>query len=365
MGSLQQRRDRRRIRSLSELVQEGERLVVVGDVSAEPLVSSGVILRALRTLGIDFEFYLSTDPVDFGRMKERVVGVEAHIQNCATCLELADLKPRRASRHVFHVVLDLLREEVAISKEEHVLLLSSALTRYTPRPLAGAPEQEVQELVKSMVASGIVKEVVAPRLIGWGSMPPEEVVQRSVDACVLRYFGRPAARVTESDVARELGVGSLKELEDRTYVPSYDAGVLDLYEAAYVIEYAIDVEGPEYAVSMPLNYSYFLWAVRAFRESAERLRECVDSVLERRFEREGPFYILECDPEASGTVVTKILRSLKLIEEGSLVVYRAAGKYYTPLQPLARSQRVRLSGSRIEGGYAVLDGSALGKLRAP
>ncbi len=363
MGPLQQRRERRGARSLSELVREGELLVVVGDVGAESLISSGIILRALRTLGVDFEFYLSIDPVDFGQLKGRVVGVDAHLENCATCLELAEPRPRKPSQHVFRAVLDLLREDVSPSKEEYVLLLSSALAKYTPRSLRGALSEEVKELARDMVSSGIVREVVAPRLIGWGSMPLEEVVRYSVDACLLRYFGRPTARVAESEVARELGVESLKELEDRTYVPNYDAGVLDLYEAAYVIEHAVDVEGPEYAASMPLNYGYFLWAVRRFRESVVHLRECVDAFLEKRSVREGPFYVLECDPKASGTVLTKVLRGLRLIEENSVVVYRVAGKYYAPLQSLSRAQRVGLSGSKTEGGYAVLDSSTLGKLR--
>lgn len=363
MGLIQQqRREQQRVKSLSDIVRKGELLVVVGDVSAEALISSGVILRALRTLGVDFEFYLAIDPVDFSQFGNKVIGIEAHIQNCVNCLELSDFKPRRASQHVFHVVLDLVRELITLTREEYTLLLSSALAKYTPRPSSGGLGQEVQELISVMASSGILKEMIAPRLIGWSLLPLEEVVRYSVDACVLKYFGRPISKVTESDVAKELRVESLKTLEDKTYIPNYDAGIVDFYEAAYIIEHTIDVEGPEYAVFMPLNYDYFLWATRAFRGSVGRLRECVDSVLERRFEREGPFYILECDLEASGTVVTKMLRGLKLIEDNSIAVYRAADKFYVPLQLLTRSQRVKLSGSKVEGGYTIIDGSTLARL---
>ncbi|MEM2006194.1 MAG: hypothetical protein QXG17_00845 [Sulfolobales archaeon] len=359
----QQRKEQYRIKSLVEIVRKGELLVVVGDVSAEALVSSGVILRALRTLGIDFEFYLAVDPVDFSQLNNKVIGVEAYIQNCVGCLELAELRSKKHSQHVFHVVLDLVRELVTLSREEYTLLLSSALTKYTPRSLASNLSQEVQELVSNMESSGILREVVAPKLIGWGSMPLEDVVRYSVDTCVLKYFGKPVSKVTESDIARELKVESLKSLEDRTYVPNYDAGIMDLYEAAYIIEYATDVEGPEYTAFMPLNYDYFLWAIRTFRESVESIRKCIDSFLEKRFEREGPFYTIECDSEASGTVVTKILRGLKLIEENAVVVHRVAGEFYVPIQTLTRTQKIKLAGSRIEGGYAVVDSGTLAKIQ--
>ncbi|MEM2196798.1 MAG: hypothetical protein QW290_06940 [Sulfolobales archaeon] len=359
----QQRKEQHRIKSLIEIVRKGEPLVVVGDVNAEALVSSGVILRTLRTLGIDFEFYLAVDPVDFSQLNNKVIGVEAYIQNCVNCLELAELRSRKYSQHVFYVVLDLVRELVTLSREEYTLLLSSALTKYTPRSIAGNLSQEVQELAGSMVSSGVLREVSAPKLIGWSSMPLEDVVRYSVDACVLKYFGKPVSKVTEGDIARELKVDSLKSLEDKTYVPNYDAGIVDLYEAAYVIEYATDVEGPVYTAFMPLNYDYFLWAIKTFRESIEIIRKCIDTFLEKRFEREGSFYVIECDFEASATVVTKILRGLKLIEENAIVVLRVADKFYIPLQTLTRAQKARLSGSKLEGGYAVVDSSTLAKIQ--
>lgn len=364
MGLLpQQRKEQQRVRNLSEIVRKGESLVVVGDVNAEALISSGIILRALRSLGVDFEFYHTADPVDFSRLSERVIGIEAFIQNCVNCLEIAEFKPRKHSQHVFHVVLDLVREFITLSREEYTLTLSSALTKYTPRALAAGLSYEVQEFVNDMVASGIVKEMVAPRFIGWGLIPLEEVVRYSVDTCVLKYFGKPIGKVTEGELARELRLESLKPLEDKTYVPNYDAGVLDFYDAAYIIEYAVDIEGPEYVVFMPLNYDYFLWTVKSFRESIEHVRRCLDSFIEKRFERGGVFYILDCDYSAPGTVVTKILRGLKLVEDSAIVVFRIADKYYVPLQILTRTQRMKLAGSRIEGGYAVVDGATLTKIQ--
>ncbi|MCS7099774.1 MAG: hypothetical protein NZ925_05480 [Sulfolobales archaeon] len=335
---------------------------MVGDVGAEALVSSGILLRALKTLGVSFEFYTTVDPVDFSKLDRGVLGVEAYVQNCANCVELADLKPRKTSRHIFHVVLEIVRELTTLFKEEHILLLSSALAKYTPRSLAGSLGQEVLEFISDMVNSGTIREVVAPKLIGWGSVPLEEVVRYSVDFCVLKYFGKSVSKVAESDVVRELKIESLKSIEDKTYVPSYDAGVLDLYEATYVIEYAIDVEGPEYAAFMPLNYSYFLWVTKAFRESIERLSACLDSALGKRLEREGDFYILDCELKTSATVATKILRGLKIIEGGASAVYRAESKYFVPLQILTRTQRAKLAGSKVVGGYAEVSASTLSKI---
>ena len=361
----QQRRDPQKARNLSELVRKGESLAVVSDISAEALVSSGVILRALRTLGVDFEFYLTTDPVDPAQLSVKVIGVEAYIQGCANCVELAEPRPRKTPQHVFHAALSMVREVVPPSREEYVLLLSSALTKYTPRSLASGFSPELQELVSELQSSGVIREVLAPRLMGWGAMPLEEVVRYSIDTCVLKYFGKPVGRVTESDIVRELRVDSIASLEDKTYVPNYEAGVLDLYEAAYVIEYAVDAEGPEYVAFMPLNYSYFLWAVRAFRASVEAMRECLDTFLEKSFELEGGFYVMECDTRASGTVLTKILRGLKLIEDSASVVYRTSDGYYVPLQLLSRPQRAKLSGSEVRGGYAILDRSSFLKLQKP
>lgn len=360
----QQRKDQLKVRNLSELVRRGELLVVVGDVTAESLISSGVLLRALRTLGVDFEFYLTVDPVDFGQLTNRVVGVEAYIRNCLNCVELAELKARRESPHVFRVVLEMVRDLVTLTREEYVLLLSSALTKYTPRSLASGLSEELLEFVGELANSGVIREVIAPRLIGWGTLPLEEIASYSVDMCALRFFGKqPADKVTEVDIARELKVESLKALEDRTYTPTFDAGILDAYEAAYIIEYLIDVEGPEYAVFTPLNYSYFLWAVRSFRSSTKSIRKCVDMFLEKSFDRKGQFYVLECDIGSSGTVVTKILKGLRLIEENAFVAFRVSDNYYIPLQLLTRSQRAKLSGTKTIGGYAILDNAALLKLQ--
>lgn len=360
----QQKKEQPRARSLSELVRKGEYLVVVGDVTAESLISSGVLLRTLRTLGMDFEFYLAIDPVDFGQLTNRVIGVEAYIRNCLNCVELAELKVRKESPHVFRVVLEMIRDLITLTREEYVLLLSSALTRYTPRSLVGSLNSELIEFVNELISNGVIKEVVAPRLIGWGVLPLEEIVSYSVDICVLRFFGKQSAdKITEVDVARELKVESLRALEDRTYIPTFDAGILDVYEAAYIIEYLIDVEGPEYAVFAPLNYSYFLWAVRSFRSSIKDIRKCLDMFLEKSFERRGQFYILECGVESSGTVVTKILKGLRLIEENSVVVFKISDSYYVPLQLLTRSQRTKLSGTKTVGGYAILDSNTLLRLQ--
>jgi len=360
----QQKREQPKTRSLSELVRKGEYLVVVGDVTAESLISSGVLLRTLRTLGMDFEFYLTVDPVDFGQLTNRVIGVEAYIRNCLNCVEIAELKARKDSPHVFGVVLEMIRDLVTLTKEEYVLLLSSALTRYTPRSLVGSLSDELIEFAGELVSSGVIKEAVTPRLIGWGMLPLEEIVSYSVDTCVLRFFGKqPADKITEVDIARELKVESLRTLEDRTYIPTFYAGILDVYEAAYIIEYLIDVEGPEYAVFTPLNYSYFLWAVRSFRSSIKDIRKCLDMFLEKSFDRRGQFYVVECGVESSGTVVTKILKGLRLVEENSIVVFRISDNYYVPLQLLTRSQRTKLSGTRTVGGYAVLDSNSFLKLQ--
>ncbi|MCX8184850.1 MAG: hypothetical protein RMI56_00465 [Sulfolobales archaeon] len=359
----QQRRDQHRLKNLSEQIRRGEFQVVVGDINAEALISSGILLRTLNALGVSFEFFTVVDPVDFSKLDGRVIGVEAYIQNCANCVELADLKPRKTSQHIFHIVLELVKELATLFREEYTLLISSALARYTPRSLTESLSREVLEFINDMVSSGAIREVVTPKLIGWGSLPLEEVVRYSVDTCVLKYFGKPVSKIVESEIARELKVESLKHIEDKTYVPNYDAGILDLYEAAYIVEHTVDVEGPEYTAFTPLNYSYFLWAVKAFRESIEQLSRCLDAVLGRRLEREGAFYILDCDLKTSATVATKILRGSRLIEESASVAYRVADKYFVPLQLLTRTQRAKLSGSRVVGGYVEVGIDTLSKIQ--
>jgi len=349
-------------RSLSEILHKEKQLAVVGDVSAESLVASGVLLRALRTLGVDFEFYTTVDPVNLDTLGVQVVGVGAYVQDCLNCVELAELRSRRPPQHVVPAVVESLRDVVTVAPEEYALLISSALTKYTPRSLFEGPSQELLEVIAEAVEVGAVKEVTTPKLLGWGSLPLEEVVRYSVDLCLLRYFGRAVDRVSEQDVARELGVESLKSIEGRTYLPTRDIGVVDLYEAAYVLEYSVDVEGPEYTAFTPLNFSYFLWATRGFRRSLEYVRRCLDAFLERRYDRLEKLYTLECDPGASATVVTKILRGLKLIDADALVAFRVSGRYYLPLQLLQRQQRVGLAGFKRERGYAVLDAEGLSKL---
>ena len=349
-------------RSLSEILHKEKQLAVVGDVSAESLVASGVLLRALRTLGVDFEFYTTVDPVNLDTLGVQVVGVGAYVQDCLNCVELAELRSRRPPQHVVPAVVESLRDVVTVAPEEYALLISSALTKYTPRSLFDGPSQELLEVIAEAVEVGAVKEVTTPKLLGWGSLPLEEVVRYSVDLCLLRYFGRAVDRVSEQDIARELGVESLKSIEGRTYLPTRDIGVVDLYEAAYVLEYSVDVEGPEYTAFTPLNFSYFLWATRGFRRSLEYVRRCLDAFLERRYDRLEKLYTLECDPGASATVVTKILRGLKLIDADALVAFRVSGRYYLPLQLLQRQQRVGLAGFKRERGYAVLDAEGLGKL---
>lgn len=349
-------------RSLSEILHKEKQLAVVGDVSAESLVASGVLLRALRTLGVDFEFYTTVDPVNLDTLGVQVVGVGAYVQDCLNCVELAELRSRRPPQHVVPAVVESLRDVVTVAPEEYALLISSALTKYTPRSLFEGPSQELLEVIAEAVEVGAVKEVTTPKLLGWGSLPLEEVVRYSVDLCLLRYFGRAVDRVSEQDIARELGVESLKSIEGRTYLPTRDIGVVDLYEAAYVLEYSVDVEGPEYTAFTPLNFSYFLWATRGFRRSLEYVRRCLDAFLERRYDRLEKLYTLECDPGASATVVTKILRGLKLIDADALVAFRVSGRYYLPLQLLQRQQRVGLAGFKRERGYAVLDAEGLSKL---
>jgi hypothetical protein len=356
------RREVPRSRSLSEILHKERQLAVVGDVGAESLVASGVLLRALRTLGVDFEFYTTVDPVSPDTLGAQVVGVGAYVQNCSTCVELAELRSRKPSQHVAPAVVESLKDVVTVAPEEYALLISSALTRYTPRSLFEGPSQELTELVVEAVEVGAIREVTAPKLLGWGLLPLEEVVRYSVDLCLPRYFGRAVDRVSEQDVARELGVESLRSIEGRTYVPTRDIGVLDLYEAAYVLEYSIDVEGPEYTAFIPLNYSYLLWATRGFRRSLGYVRSCLDAFLERRYEKLERLYILECNPRASATVVAKVLRGLKLVEADALVAFRVSGSYYLPLQLLQRQQRVGLAGFRRERGYAVLDSEGLGRL---
>jgi hypothetical protein len=277
-------------------------------------------------------------------------------------VELAELRSRKLSQHVAPAVVESLKDVVTVASEEYVLLISSALTKYTPRSLFEGPSQELLDVVAEAVEVGAIREVTAPKLLGWGSLPLEEVVRYSVDLCLLRYFGRAVDRVSEQDVARELGVESLKSIEGRTYVPTRDIGVADLYEAAYVLEYSVDVEGPEYMAFTPLNYSYFLWAIRGFRRSLEYVRRCLDTFLERRYERLEKFYTLECDPRTSATVVTKILRGLKLIEADAIAAFRVSGRYYLPLQLLQKQQRASLAGFKRDRGYAVLDVEGLGKL---
>ncbi len=356
------RREGPRARSLSEILHREKQLAVVGDVNAESLVASGVLLRALRTLGVDFEFYTTVDPVNLDTLGFQVVGVGAYAQDCLSCVELAELRSRKLSQHVAPAVVESLKDVVTVASEEYVLLISSALTKYTPRSLFEGPSQELLDVVAEAVEVGAIREVTAPKLLGWGSLPLEEVVRYSVDLCLLRYFGRAVDRVSEQDVARELGVESLKSIEGRTYVPTRDIGVADLYEAAYVLEYSVDVEGPEYMAFTPLNYSYFLWAIRGFRRSLEYVRRCLDTFLERRYERLEKFYTLECDPRTSATVVTKILRGLKLIEADAIAAFRVSGRYYLPLQLLQKQQRASLAGFKRDRGYAVLDVEGLGKL---
>ena len=351
-----------RARSLSEILHKERQLAVVGDVSAESLVASGVLLRALRTLGVDFEFYTTVDPVNLDALGVQVVGVGAHIQDCLSCVELAELRSRRPSQHVVPAVVESLRDVVTVAPEEYALLISSALTKYTPRSLFEGPSQELLEVIAEAVEVGAVKEVTTPKLLGWGSLPLEEVVRYSVDLCLPRYFGRAVDRVSEQDVARELGVESLKSVEGRTYLPTRDIGVVDLYEAAYVLEYSVDVEGPEYTAFTPLNYSYFLWAIRGFRRSLGYVRGCLDAFLERRYDRLEKLYTLECDPRSSATVVTKLLRGLKLIEADAIVAFRVSGRYYLPLQLLQKQQRASLAGFKRDRGYAVLDVEGLSKL---
>jgi hypothetical protein len=177
-------------RSLSEILHKERQLAVVGDVSAESLVASGVLLRALRTLGVDFEFYTTVDPVNLDTLGIQVVGVGAYVQNCPSCVELAELRSRKASQHVAPAIVESLKEVVTVAPEEYVLLISSALTRYTPRSLFEGPNQELMEVVTEAVGAGAVREVTAPKLLGWGLLPLEEVVRYSVDLCLLRYFGR-------------------------------------------------------------------------------------------------------------------------------------------------------------------------------
>ncbi len=329
-------------------------------------VSAGILVKVLRDLRMDFSIH--TLPEVTLREREKIISFGTQLSDCNSCMFFlegsSEVAYASGSNYIIkYPVLPigtakLLEEYTLVSKELKYLIASAIYSSYTPRLLSREMRKEDAEFLASMREEGLITMRKTLKVIGWDYMSPADAVRYSIDALIPKYFQEEVeGGVSEDEVIRELG-DSKEEAEGIAYIINEPWFYRDITEGSYALEFLADLQGLEAVISSVATPSLILWATLEFRESLRKLKEALKTARGGGITPAGKFKSVELDEFYPPTVLTKVLRGLKLVGPQEVVGVRCGEHLHLPLLLLAPNLRRELlsRGAVVKGGVLLLKG---------
>ena len=336
---------------LQSVRKEGSTVRVITALDPISAGAAGLIARLLKSLEIDFE--LSSAVKHAAQIsEERVIGINIPAKECSNCIIFEegsnDSFFKAGSNSILkYTVLqkglqDLVSEFDIVPKKVKTLLAATLITKHIPRLRKVEVKGSELNYLRELCEEGILKEISAPPIIGWGILPNDEAVKLSIDALIPAFFMKNDVKAVDlNEVSKALGIPKDKLLR-KAFKIEANLGIDDLYMAGYTTLYLMDTLGPEGLSSSFINTRFWRWGVYWVGLHRNLLREVIDSITSGSVEVVNKYLIVKADPsKTSATLIKKVLEGVfKDLNYGG-VVLEWGRNYYVP-QELITELRISL-----------------------
>ncbi len=343
---------------LQSVRKEGTIVRVV--TQPDPISASvaGLMARLLKSLEIDFELTSSIKEVT-QISEERIIGINIPPKGCSGCIIIeegrSDAFFKAGTNRVLRYSLlqkgvhDLVSEFDIVPKKIKALLAATLTTKYVPRLRSEGIRGHELTYLRELGQEGILKEMSAPPIIGWGILPNDEAVKLSIDALIPEFFMKNDLKgIGLDDVSKALGIPKDKLLR-KNFKIEVDLGIDDLFLAGYTALYLLDTLGAEGLSSSFINTRFWRWGVYWVGLHRKLIKELMNSVISGEAEVRNNYFVVRADPSrTSATLIEKVLVGVFKDFSQKGVVLKWGGNYYLPQEKILRSGNKLMKGLKQE-----------------
>jgi hypothetical protein len=253
--------------------------------------------------------------------------------------------------------LELVEENMIVTKEIKYLAAVSLLSEHIPRALRSSLDDEEEKFLNSMKDENLLDIKDGPLVIGAETRDPSTALKYSVDIMFPKYFMKDVPENVDLSLKfliEAIGIKGWK-IKGKNYIIKQDWFLKDLYEGIYSMITAADYLGINYVVASVLIPKYIPWFLKLHLSKLKVLADIVDKLTNDRYEKYGRYIIVRSKELPPLSAATYAAIGSGLIPEDSIMVADHGGNFHVPLQPLKhREASGLLRQGKIEGGMVVL-----------
>jgi len=355
-------------RLIEDIIRSKESFTLIPSYDVESIITAGIVARAFRSL--DVNFVIAGEELK-DRFKERVIGINISL-TCKKCVQVNE-SPRESVERTkettiirLKVISDafrrILSEYVIIPREIRYLILSSILSKYTPRALTTKIANEHAKIIDEALKEELIVVIPGPQLMGWGITHVTNSLKYSIDIIIPKYF-LSDIRVLDVKLSNEELVAltglSTDALMGNNYVIKDNWVVRDLMHLAYILIHAIDTLGVNASI-LAVNPARITWIAQEFMNSLVYVKKVLDLIMNKQYERVGKVIRVHLVnipiSKISLSVLSKIVRGLRILSRDELLALMTNSYTYVSLQEIKPELRSLIisKAAKILGGYVAL-----------